>query len=191
MSRRALSIAIWIALAAPAAAIAWQAAFADLGANPIETLEHATGEWAIRLLFATLAVTPLRRLAGWQAIGAFRRRIGLAAFAYATVHLSLWAVFDNGLDLATIAEDVVERPYVTVGFAAFVCLVPLAATSTRAAIRRLGKRWVTLHRLAYAAAALAVIHYWWLVKKDLRGPLLHAAVLGALFAARWLGRRAG
>ena len=189
MSRRALSIGVWIAVAAPAAAIAWQAAYEDLGANPIETLEQATGGWALRLLLATLAVTPLRRLTGWQEIARFRRRLGLAAFAYAALHFALWSVFDNGLDPASIAEDIAKRPYVTVGFTAFVLLVPLAVTSTRASMRRLGKRWVALHRLVYVAAVLAVVHFLWLVKKDLREPLVYAAVLGALFAARWLVRR--
>lgn len=164
-------------------AIAARAAFGDLGANPVETLEHETGEWAIRLLFATLAVTPLRRLTGWP-VGRFRRRLGLAAFGYGLAHFLLWAGFDNGLDLASIGEDIVERPYVTAGFAAFTLLVPLAVTSTRGFQRRLGRRWVTLHRLVYLAAALAVVHFWWLVKKDVTAPAIHAAVLAALLAAR-------
>jgi sulfoxide reductase heme-binding subunit YedZ len=170
-------------------AIAARAAFGDLGANPIETLEHETGEWAIRLLFATLAVTPLRRLSGWQEIARHRRRIGLAAFAYATAHFGVWAVVDNGLELAVIAEDIAERPFVTVGFAAFVLMIPLAATSTRASIRRLGKRWVTLHRLVYVSAVLAVVHFWWLVKKDLREPIIHAVVLACLLGVRVIATR--
>ena len=137
-----------------------------------------------------LAVTPLRRLTGWQAIGPFRRRIGLAAFAYVAAHFSLWAGVDNGLDFAGIGEDIAKRPYLTVGFAAFVLLVPLAVTSTRASMHRLGKRWIALHRLVYVAAVLAVVHYWWLVKKGLRGPIVHAVVLGALLGVRPLARRA-
>jgi len=166
-----------------------RAAFGDLGANPIETLEHETGAWAIRLLFATLAITPLRRATGWQLLGRFRRRLGLAAFAYVCVHLALWAGFDNGLDFVAIGEDIAERPYVTVGFAAFLLLVPLAVTSTRGWGRRLGRRWITLHRLVYPAAALAVVHFWWLVKKDVTAPAVHAALLAVLLAARLLTRR--
>lgn len=175
---------------APAVAIAVRAAFGDLGANPIETLEHETGAWAIRLLFATLAITPLRRITGWQRVAQFRRRIGLAAFGYVCVHFSLWAGFDNGLDIAAIGEDILERPYVTAGFAAFTLLVPLAVTSTRGWGRRLGRRWITLHRLVYLAAVLAVVHFWWLVKKDVTAPAIHAALLAALLAARFLTRRA-
>lgn len=161
--------------------------FGDLGADPIESLEHETGEWAIRLLFATLAVTPLRRLTGWP-VARFRRRLGLAAFAFVCVHFALWAGFDNGLDARVMLDDVAESPYVTVGFAAFLLLVPLAITSTRGWGRRLGRRWVQLHRLAYAAAVLAVIHFWWSVKEGDREPAVYAAILGGLFAARLAGR---
>ena len=132
-------------------------------------------------------MTPLRRLTGWQAIATQRRTLGLFAFAYASAHFLTWSVLDNGLDVAAIVEDIAERPFVTVGFAAFVLLIPLAATSTRASIRRLGKRWITLHRLVYVAAALGVVHFFWLVKKDLRPPLVYAAVLALLLGARvWL-----
>jgi methionine sulfoxide reductase heme-binding subunit len=185
--RRALGVAITVACLAPAVWLAWRAAVGDLGANPIETVEHTTGAWALRLLLATLAVTPLRRLTGWQAIATQRRTLGLFAFAYASAHFLTWSVLDNGLDLAAIAEDIAKRPFVTVGFAAFLLLIPLAATSTRASIRRLGKRWISLHRAVYLAAALGVLHFFWLVKKDLRSPLIHAAVLAALLGARvWL-----
>lgn len=189
MPRRALSLAIWLAITAPVCAIAARAAFGDLGANPVETLEHETGEWAIRLLLATLAVTPLRRVAGWQAIARFRRRLGLAAFAYAASHAAIWAIVDNGLDLAAIAEDLTERPYVIAGAAALATMTPLAVTSTRRAMRALGKRWIVLHRLAYAAGVLAVVHFWWLTKKDLREPIVYALVLAALLAARLVPRR--
>jgi sulfoxide reductase heme-binding subunit YedZ len=185
---RVLSAALWIAIAAPALALAARAAQGGLGANPVETLEHETGAWALRLLLATLAVTPLRRLAGWQAIARHRRRLGLAAFGYATAHFATWAAVDNGLAWSVLAEDVVERPFVTVGFAAFVLLVPLAVTSTRASIRRLGRRWVTLHRLVYAAAALAIVHFWWLVKKDVTEPAIYAGVAALLLGARLVGR---
>ncbi len=182
--RRALGIVIVAACLAPALWLAWQAAFGDLGANPIEAVEHATGAWALRLLLATLAVTPLRRLAGWQAIATQRRTLGLFAFAYVALHFFTWSVLDNGLEWASIVEDIAKRPFVTVGFTAFVLLIPLAATSMRASIKRLGKRWIELHRLVYVAAALGVLHFLWLVKKDLRPPLVYAAVLAVLLGLR-------
>jgi sulfoxide reductase heme-binding subunit YedZ len=188
--RRALDLGVILLGATPAAWLAWTAAFGDLGANPIETVEHTTGAWALQLLLATLAVTPLRRLIGWQALAKQRRTLGLLAFAYATAHFLTWSILDNGLDWASIAEDLGKRPFVTVGFAAFVSLIPLALTSTRASIRRLGKRWVALHRLVYVAAALGVLHFFWLVKKDLRRPTIYAAVLATLLGVRlWSGSR--
>jgi sulfoxide reductase heme-binding subunit YedZ len=179
-----LDAVVVAACASPAAWLAATAAFGDLGANPIETVTHVTGEWTLRLLLATLAVTPLRRLTGWQAIASQRRTLGLAAFGYATAHFLTWSVLDNGLDLPGIAEDIAERPFVTVGFAAFVLMIPLALTSTRASIKWLGKRWVTLHRLVYVAAALGVLHFFWLVKKDLTPPLVYASVLAVLLGLR-------
>jgi sulfoxide reductase heme-binding subunit YedZ len=179
-----MDVAVITACAAPAAWLAATAAFGDLGANPIETVTHVTGEWALRLLLATLAVTPLRRLTGWQRVASQRRTLGLFAFGYATAHFLTWSVLDNGLDLPGIVEDIAERPFVTVGFAAFVLTIPLALTSTRASIKRLGKRWSTLHRLVYVAAALGVLHFFWLVKKDLTPPLIYAAVLAVLLGLR-------
>jgi sulfoxide reductase heme-binding subunit YedZ len=164
--------------------LALRAARGGLGANPIEAATHWTGLWALRLLLATLAVTPLRRLFGWHGLVVHRRTLGLAAFAYATAHFTIWAVLDLGLDGRAIVEDVAERPYVTVGLAGFLLLVPLAITSTRGWMRRLGRRWVRLHRLAYVAAGLAILHYAWLVKLDVRPPLAYAAVLALLIAAR-------
>ena len=183
-ARRALNVAIFAACLAPALWLAGQAAFGDLGANPIESVEHTTGAWALRLLLATLAVTPLRRLTRWQAIATQRRTLGLFAFAYVAVHFFTWSVLDNGLEWASISEDIAKRPFVTVGFTAFVLLIPLAATSTRASIKRLGKRWIKLHRLVYVTAALGVLHFFWLVKKDLRPPLVYAAVLAVLLGVR-------
>jgi len=181
--RRVLGWAIVAFGSAPAIWLAWRGAAGTLGANPIEELEHETGLAALRLLLATLAVTPLRRL-GFAAIAPFRRRLGLFAFAYVVAHFVIWSVVDNGLDWPQLLEDIGKRPFVTVGFAAFVLLVPLALTSTRASIRRLGKRWVALHRLVYPAAVLAAVHYVWLVKKDVVPPLRYAAVLALLLAWR-------
>ncbi len=165
--------------------LAYGAASDGLGPEPVETVSHTTGAWALNFLLASLAITPLRR--AWPRLAwlaPYRRTLGLLAFSYAVLHFATFLVFDLGLDLAALGEEVRKRPYVTLGFAAFCSLAPLAATSTRAWQRRLGRRWVALHRLVYAAAALAVAHFLWLVKADLRKPLIYAALLGALFAAR-------
>lgn len=161
----------------------------DLGANPIETLTHVTGEWTLRWLLVCLAVTPLRRLAGWSWAAPLRRTFGLLAFGYATLHLSVWAVLDWFFDWQAMFEDVLERRYITMGFTAFTLMLPLALTSTRAMIRRLGQRWLTLHRLVYAAAIAGVVHFWWLVKADVAAPLAHAAILAVLLGLRLLPAR--
>ncbi len=155
-----------------------------LGANPIEKITHVTGEWALRFLLLTLAVTPLRKLTGWRGIAAYRRSFGLCAFGYVCLHLSTYLVFDLGFAFGLLGEDILERPYITVGFAAFCLLVPLAATSTRGAIRRMGRRWVALHRLVYVAAICAVVHFFWQVKVDEPEPLVYAGILGALLLVR-------
>jgi sulfoxide reductase heme-binding subunit YedZ len=164
------------------AAGAWRG---GLGANPLETITHETGQWTLRFLVATLAVTPLRRLTRWNPIIRFRRMLGLFAFFYATLHLLTYLWFDQFFSWAEIARDIPKRPFITVGFAAFVSMVPLAATSTAGMIRRLGgKRWRALHRLVYLAAAAGVVHYWWLVKADTSGPRKYALVFGVLMLAR-------
>ena len=156
-----------------------------LGANPVETITHTTGEWTLRLLLATLAITPLRHLTGWVWLTRLRRMFGLFAFFYLALHFTTYAVLDASLDLAYVVEDVADRLYITAGFAAFVMLVPLAATSTNAMVRRLGPvRWRRLHRIVYAAGICGVLHYLWLVKADLREPLVYAGILAVLLAAR-------
>jgi methionine sulfoxide reductase heme-binding subunit len=157
-----------------------------LGANPVEAITHETGHWALRLLLASLLVTPLRRGLGWPALAPYRRTLGLLAFVYATLHLATYAGLDLALDAAALAEDLRERPFVAAGLAAWAALVPLAVTSTRAVQRRLGRHWRTLHRLAYLAPALAVLHFLWLVKADLREPLVYAGLLAGILAARLL-----
>jgi sulfoxide reductase heme-binding subunit YedZ len=173
----------------PAAALVYRGLRGGLGADPIETLTHVTGGWALRLLLASLAVTPLRRALGWAALAPARRTLGLLAFGYATVHLSVYVALDHFFDWRAISEDVLERPYVTAGATAFLCLLPLAVTSTRAWQRKLGARWVRLHRLVYVAALAAVVHHLWLVKADLRAPLIEASVLALLLGARLWQRR--
>lgn len=170
--------------ALPAAALAVRAASVGLGANPIEELTHESGEWTLRFLLLTLAVTPARRIFGWSWAAPLRRTFGLAAFSYATLHFLTYFALDQFFDWEAIAEDILDRRYITAGFAAFVCMLPLALTSTRAWMKRLGQRWVRLHRLAYAAAILGVVHYTWLAKADLLAPLATAGVLAALLATR-------
>jgi sulfoxide reductase heme-binding subunit YedZ len=185
---------LFAACLAPLAALVWAGFRGDLGANPVETITHETGQWALRLLLATLAVTPLRRLTGWNPLLRVRRMLGLFAFFYAVLHLATYLWLDQFFDWGAVLADVLDRPYITIGFAAFLLLVPLAATSTDAMVRRLGgRRWQRLHRLVYPAAGLAVLHFLWLVKADLREPLIYAGLLALLLAARlpgWLrGRR--
>jgi sulfoxide reductase heme-binding subunit YedZ len=181
---RALQAIAITGAAGPAAALAVAALCGALGANPVERVTHVTGDWALRFLLLSLAVTPLRRLFGWSWAAPLRRTLGLSAFAYACLHFLTFFALEHWFDWRLIVEDVLERRYVSAGFAAFLCLAPLAATSTRAMIRRLGRRWVSLHRLVYLAAVLAVIHFLWLVKSDLREPLAYAAILALLFGVR-------
>jgi sulfoxide reductase heme-binding subunit YedZ len=168
----------------PAAWLGFAALNDGLGANPIERITHVTGDWTLRFLLASLAVTPLRRLFGWYWAAPLRRTLGLIAFGYACAHLLTFLVLEHFFEWRLIVEDVIERRYVAAGFAAFLCLVPLAATSTRAMIRRLGRSWARLHRLAYLAALLGVVHFLWLVKADLREPLIYAGVLALLLVVR-------
>lgn len=160
--------------------------FADtLGANPIEALTRGLGDWTLRFLLLTLAVTPLRRLAGLPWLLQLRRLLGLYAFFYASLHLLSYLWLDQFFDWAEIARDIVKRPFITAGFAAFTLLLPLAATSTNAMIRRLGgRRWRALHRSVYVVAILGVLHYGWLVKKDITEPAIYALVLAVLLGLR-------
>ncbi|MCJ7630470.1 MAG: sulfoxide reductase heme-binding subunit YedZ, partial [Longimicrobiales bacterium] len=156
----------------------------NLGANPIEAVLFWAGRSTLILLLAGLAITPLRRLTGWNQIIKVRRLVGLFAFSYASLHLLIYLGLDQGFAWSFILEDVVERPFLTVGAASFLLLVPLAVTSTKGWIRRLGKRWQRLHRLVYLAAALGVVHFYWGVKADRFWPIVAATVLAALLAAR-------
>ncbi|WP_298575602.1 protein-methionine-sulfoxide reductase heme-binding subunit MsrQ [uncultured Luteimonas sp.] len=155
-----------------------------LGPDPVAAIEHELGLWALRLLLLTLAVTPLRQLSGQTVLLRFRRMLGLYAFAYASLHLAAYLALDLRGWWALVFEEIAKRPYITVGFAAWLLLVPLAITSTRGWMRRLGRRWGQLHRLVYAIAALAVLHFWWIVKSDYREPLLYAAILALLLGWR-------
>jgi sulfoxide reductase heme-binding subunit YedZ len=179
----------------------WATVTGNLSVNPLSDITFFTGDWTIRFLCITLAVTPLRRITGWHALIRFRRMAGLFAFFYGTTHFLIYVIADRfaGLDfpdgivswttvralIASVGEDIYKRPFITVGFTAWVCLVPLALTSTAGMIRRLGgKRWQVLHRLVYVTAVAGVVHYWWLVKADIRPPLRYAVIVGALLAVR-------
>lgn len=155
-----------------------------LGANPIEFITHSTGTWTLVLLLATLAITPLRRITGLHTLIRLRRMLGLFAFFYACLHFATYLALDQFFAFDAIAEDVLKRPYITMGFLAFLLLIPLAVTSTRGMIARLGRRWQLLHRLVYVSAIAGAVHFLWLVKADLREPMLYTAALALLLGAR-------
>ena len=160
-----------------------------MSVNPIEDITHRTGDWALRFVLLTLAVTPFRWLSGWNEVIRYRRMLGLFTFWYASLHFSTYIVFDHFFDVRSIADDVIERKYVTAGFFGFVLMLPLAVTSTQGWIRRLGKRWSVLHRLIYVAAVAGVVHFLWLVKLETSEPLIYAAVLSGLFLVRVVRRK--
>ena len=157
----------------------------DLGANPIETINRFTGEWVLRFLLITLAVTPLRRLTGWNSLLRFRRMLGLFAFFYVCLHFLSYAWLDQYFVLPDIIKDVAKRPYITVGFACFLMLIPLAATSTNGMVRRLGaRRWQRLHQLVYLIGIGGIVHFLWLVKSDITQPVIYGAILALLLGFR-------
>ncbi len=189
VSIRALKALIWVGGFLPLARTGWQAIFGGLGANPIEEVIHRMGWWGLVFLVLTLAVTPIRKLTGWNRLIRVRRLLGLFAFFYLTLHFASYFGLDQFFALGYIAEDILERPFILVGFLGWLLLVPLAITSTRGWIRKLGKRWVKLHRLVYVSAGLGVLHYYWKVKADTREPLVFAAILAALLLFRaWNAR---
>lgn len=168
----------------PFGQLAFRAYTHDLGVNPIETITRFTGSWSLFILLASLAVTPLRRVTGWNDLVKFRRMLGLFAFFYATLHFLTYIVLDHYFDIAAIGKDILKRPYITVGFSAFILLIPLAMTSTSGMIRRLGKRWQQLHSLVYLIAILGVVHFYLLVKSDITRPAQYGLVLALLLGYR-------
>jgi sulfoxide reductase heme-binding subunit YedZ len=181
----ALKAALFATCLLPLAQLGWLGSTGGLGANPIEFITRHLGTWTLNFLLITLAVTPLRHLTGWPWLIRLRRMIGLYAFFYALLHFLTYLWLDQFFDWASIARDIAKRPFLTAGFAAFVLLIPLAATSNAAMVRRLGgRRWTQLHRSVYAIALIGVAHYWWLVKKDVTLPLIYALLLGALLGLR-------
>ncbi len=189
---RCLKVAVFAAALVPVSRLAYAALFDVewLGPNPAETLTRGIGDWALRLLLLTLAITPLRRISGWNSLLRFRRMLGLFAFFYVLLHVSSYVAFDQVFNFADIVKDIGKRPFITVGFASLVLITPLALTSTNAMVRRLGaRRWLALHRLIYVIGPLAVLHFWWMVKRDVTQPALYGLVLAVLLAFRLRVRR--
>lgn len=169
----------------PFARLVWLATHRGLGANPIEHITRSTGYWTLTFLLITLTVTPLRRITGWSWLLRLRRMLGLFAFFYVCLHFTTYIWLDQFFDVPGMVKDIIKRPFITVGFCAFLLLIPLAATSTNAMVKRLGgRRWQLLHRLVYVIPTLGVLHFWWLVKKDLTEPIVFGTLLGILLLAR-------
>jgi sulfoxide reductase heme-binding subunit YedZ len=180
-----IRLGVFVLCLVPGIYLAWGTWRDALGANPIEAITHATGEWTLRLLLVGLAITPLRCLTGLDWLVRLRRMLGLYAFFYGGLHLVTYVWLDQFFDWSGILHDIAKRPFITVGFAAIVVMLLLAATSFNAAMRALGgKRWQALHRLVYAAAICGVLHYWWLVKRDLTWPIFYALILMGLLSFR-------
>jgi len=184
-SRKWIKIPVFFLCLVPVLLLGWKAFHQDLGANPIEFITHATGDWTLRFLAITLAISPLRRLLGMPELIRFRRMLGLFAFFYGCLHFMTYLWLDKFFDFHEIAKDVWKRPFITAGFLGFISMAPLALTSTAGWIRRLGgRRWQMLHRLVYVSACAGVVHYYWLVKSDVRKPLLYGSIVLVLFAER-------
>jgi len=180
-----IKIMVFLLALIPLAKLVIGAYFDNLGANPIEKITRTTGYWALTFLLITLTVTPLRRFTGWQWLMRLRRMLGLFAFFYASLHFLTYVVLDQFFDWESITHDIVKRPYITVGFPSFILLIPLAITSNNRLIKLLGgKKWLLLHRLVYLIAIAGVVHYWWLVKKDITNPLTFAVLLALLLGIR-------
>jgi sulfoxide reductase heme-binding subunit YedZ len=184
-----LKVAIWVGGVAPLAWLLLRFFTDDLGANPIEEITHRTGDWTLRILLAALSITPIRRITGWNDVIKVRRLVGLFAFFWVCLHFSTYIVLDQFFGWSYIIEDVIERPYITAGFTGFVLLIPLAVTSTKGWIRRLGRRWARLHKLVYVSGVLGVVHYLWITRADDTAPLVYGAILAVLFLARTPWRR--
>lgn len=184
MRQTTLKTAAWIAAASPGAWLAFEFWQGRLSANPIEEIMHRLGWWGLAFLVGSLAITPIRRVTGWNRIIRYRRFLGLWAFAYLTTHFLSYLVLDQFFAWGYILEDIAERPFILSGFAAWLLLIPLALTSTKGWIRRLGRRWTTLHKLVYLSAVLGLLHFYWKVKADTREPLVFALIVLVLFILR-------
>ncbi|MGH9748236.1 MAG: sulfite oxidase heme-binding subunit YedZ [Candidatus Acidiferrales bacterium] len=193
LTRKWTKVVVFLLCLVPLAILVLRGLHNDLSANAVEFVEHWTGDWTLRFLIITLAVTPLRKLLKLPQLIRFRRMLGLFAFFYGCLHFSTWLALDRYFKWPEMLKDVAKRPYITVGFTGFVLMIPLAITSTAGWIRRMGgKRWQLLHRAIYISAIAGVIHYYWLVKSDVRKPLQYAAIVAMLLAWRivsWLNNR--
>jgi sulfoxide reductase heme-binding subunit YedZ len=193
LRRRWTKVAVFLLCLAPACRLAWRAWTGNLTPNPIEFITHFTGDWAIRMVVAILAVTPLRRILHLPDLIRFRRMLGLFAFFYASLHFATWFGLDKFFDMHEILDDFAKRRFIIAGLVAFLSMLPLATTSTAGWVRRLGgRRWQALHRLIYLTAVAAVVHYYWLVKSDIRLPVLYGSLVGLLLLYRavwWLWKR--
>jgi len=183
-NRRLSHLGLWALCLVPAGVLLYDGFTGGLGVNPIETITDRTGWWALFSLAASLAVTPLRRLFGWQWLVRYRRQLGLTTFIYASLHLATYAFLDLGLDLSHLGEDIIERPFITVGVTSWLLLLALAITSTNGWIRRLGKRWTTLHKLVYVVAGLVMLHFFWSQKADGVEQFVFLGVFIVLLGAR-------
>ncbi len=187
----AMKALAWLLCLTPVFSLTWKAFHGGLGANPVEYITHATGNWTLRFVLITLSITPLRKLFKKPQLTRFRRLLGLFAFFYGCLHFLTWFVLDKSFDFGEMWKDVLKRPFITVGFLGFVAMIPLAITSTAGWIRRLGgKNWQRLHRLIYLTGVAGVVHYYWLVKSDVRLPVMYGAILAVLLAPRafWASR---
>jgi sulfoxide reductase heme-binding subunit YedZ len=183
--KRWIKAPLFVLCLSPVFLLGWRALHSGLGANPIEFITHFTGDWTLRFLLITLAITPLRKIVGLPELIRFRRMLGLFAFFYGSLHFLTYIWLDKFFDLSDTWKDVVKRPFITAGFLAFVSMVPLAITSTASWIRRLGgARWRMLHRLVYVSAVAGVVHYYWLVKSDVRLPVAYGSAVGVLLLYR-------
>lgn len=182
---RLLKTIIWFGASLPVLRLVYLGVTEDLGANPVEFIERSTGTWALVFLLLSLSITPLRHLSGLTWLIAVRRLLGLWMFAYACLHLTSYLWLDYQFDWPGIAKDIIKHPYVLVGATAFLLTLPLAATSNQKAIKMLKQRWKSLHTLAYVIAILALLHYWWLVKKDVTEPVIYSIIFAVLMISRW------
>ena len=184
MKHPAIKPVLFILCLLPVAWIILNALFGDLGANPVETVTHQTGDWTLRLLLITLLITPLKTITGSAQLVRFRRMLGLFVYFYASGHFLIWFLADHSLDPVSMIEDIIDRPYITFGFSAFVLLTPLAITSDFYSMVKLGKNWKKLHKLVYAILILGIVHFLWLVKADNLEPLIYAGIATGLLLMR-------
>jgi sulfoxide reductase heme-binding subunit YedZ len=184
LKSRAAKPLVFVLCLLPLSSIVWRIFYGDLGSDPIETITFATGDWTLRFLLITLAISPFRQWFGLSALLRFRRLLGLYVFFYACCHFLIWFVLDHALSFGDMVEDIIDRPYITFGFSALMLLIPLAVTSNNVMLRKLGRRWKKLHQLVYAIIILGVLHYLWLTKADYLEPGIYALIAGVLLFQR-------